>query len=61
MAVIEPRLALKNGWEQDVVYCRRMYCYLANRPKNVKLIKAKINRRERRHAREVIYRGLVND
>jgi hypothetical protein len=56
--MIEPRLKLINGWEQDAIHCRRIYCYTVNRPRNVRLAKQAINKRERRYARKVIEREL---
>jgi len=56
--MIEPRLRIKNGYEQDAIYCRRLYCYTVNRPVNVKNCKQRINKRERRYARKVIEREL---
>jgi hypothetical protein len=39
---------LKDGLEYDVIYGRHIYCYLKNRPVNVKYAKRKMNKRMRR-------------
>ena len=39
---------LKTGLEVDVIYNRRMYCYLCNNPKLVRYAKKQLSRRRRR-------------
>ncbi len=56
--MIEPRLPIKRGDEHDLLYNKRIYCYLVNRPKNVRDIKKRINKRERRYSLKVIEREL---
>ena len=38
---------LKSAMEYDVVYARKIYCYLVNRSQNVKFAKRKMNKRYR--------------
>lgn len=40
-----------NGLEQDVVYARRIYCYLHNNPSLKRFAKRCIRRRSRRKAK----------
>ena len=48
---------LKNGDEVDAILARHVYCYLKNRPKNVKRVKRAINKRLRKGAKdETVYR-----
>lgn len=42
---------LKTGLEVDVIYARKIYCYLSNNTKLVKFAKNAINRRSRYEAR----------
>lgn len=46
-----------DGLEQDVVYARGLYCYLANNSALVKFTKRKINKRERREGRKAAQRA----
>lgn len=39
---------LKSGVEEDVLYNRKLHCYLINRPKNVKKAKKAMNKRYRK-------------
>jgi len=39
---------LKTSTEEDVLYNRKLYCYLINRPVNVRLAKRAMNRRKRK-------------
>lgn len=54
----DARLPLGNGMEQDVVYARKLYCYLKNRPKTVKFAKRSINRRRRQWIKKNLLRHL---
>jgi hypothetical protein len=54
----DARLPLKTGLEQDVVYGRKLYCYLKNRPKNVSFAKRSINRRRRHWIKRNLYQHL---
>jgi hypothetical protein len=36
-----------NGYEEDLVQARKIYCYLRNNSKNVKFLKKKMNKRFR--------------
>lgn len=38
----------KNGFEQDVVYARKIYSYLKNNPSLVKFVKRTMNKRFRK-------------
>ncbi len=49
------KLPLKSGLEQDVVYARKIYCYLSNRPKIVKFVKRLINKRRRYWIKKNLY------
>ena len=47
---------LKSGLEYDVIFARKIYCYLQNNPKMVKFAKNQINRRDR-----YSIKGKLND
>ena len=42
---------LKTGMEVDVIFARRLYCYLHNNSKLIRYVKTSINRRNRQKAR----------
>jgi len=42
---------LKTGMEYDVIFARRIYCYLFNNSKLKRFVKNAINRRNRRKAK----------
>ncbi len=46
------RQKLKTGDEVDVVYYRKMYCYLKNYLAAVRMVKRKLRRRRRRDAQK---------
>lgn len=52
---------LTSGDEYDVIYARRMYCYLTNRPKNVSDVKRRLNKRERRDCKQSIREEIDNE
>ena len=41
------RQRLKGGMEYDVIYARKQYCYLINKPKLVKYAKRRMAKRRR--------------
>ena len=45
----------KNGFEQDVVYGRKVYKYLKNNPSLVKFVKRQLNKRFRRNFNKDLY------
>lgn len=50
---------LKNGLEEDVVYGKRLYCYLVNNNKIVKYAKRQMNKRMRRKNKKEIKKLLL--
>lgn len=45
---------LVDGLEEDVIYARKVYCYLVNRPSVVKWAKRKVNKRFRREGKKEV-------
>lgn len=50
------RMKLNNGLEHDVIYDRRIYCYLINHPWMKGYAKRKMRRRERQLAKHSLKR-----
>jgi hypothetical protein len=49
---------LKDGDEFDVIFNRDLYCYLVNRPINVKRVKRRLNKRFRRELKKELLKEL---
>lgn len=45
---------LKTGMEYDVIFARKMYCYLQNIPSLVRYVKRSINKRTRAESKEQV-------
>lgn len=45
---------LIDGLEEDVIYARKIYCYLKNRSSIVKWAKRKLNKRWRREGKKEV-------
>ena len=45
---------LVDGLEEDVIYARKIYCYLKNTPSIVKWAKRKLNKRWRREGKKEV-------
>lgn len=52
---------LKNGLEQDAIYCRKIYCYTKNRPNIVKFAKRCINKRIRKEGKNQIRENINSE
>jgi len=52
---------LKSGMEFDVIFARKIYCYLKNNYKLIKYVKKSINRRNRQNSRLEINKILNED
>lgn len=42
-----------DGYEEDLLVARKMYCYLRNNSKNVKFLKKKMNKRFRKFNKNI--------
>ncbi len=53
---------LISGMEYDVIFARRIYCYLVNNSKLTRYVKKSINRRDRKKAKlEWDYKLTIKD